>query len=221
MERLGAEVQDGDADDQRHHGCLAGGDQPQLASRITIDAMRRLRTVAAVGEPAGPRRRRAPATPASPNSPITALPYPYGGAGEQERRAIVQSALKHPKSSAPEQHPLAQDRLLADQHQDRAQDAAVASSSSAVRVGAARPSTAGQHQHRRRSEHEYDRHPNAPAINPLAGAGEQDPISSPLITMPTTLPRSCSAASDELIGTITCATQDVTPTIASAAPKTT
>ena len=47
------------------------------------------------------------------------------------------------------------------------------------------------------------------------------PISSPLITVPTTRPRSWSAASDDAIGTITCATVDVTPTTPSAAPKTT
>ena len=46
------------------------------------------------------------------------------------------------------------------------------------------------------------------------------PISSPLITVPTTCPRSFSLASDELIGTITWATVAVTPITASAAANT-
>ena len=46
------------------------------------------------------------------------------------------------------------------------------------------------------------------------------PISSPLITVPTTWPRSCSRASEELIGTITWAIAEVTPATPIAAANT-
>ena len=45
-------------------------------------------------------------------------------------------------------------------------------------------------------------------------------MSRPLITVPTTDPRSCSADSDELMGTMICATTELTPTTARAAPNT-
>ena len=50
------------------------------------------------------------------------------------------------------------------------------------------------------------RQPSAAAISPLTVRASRIPISSPLITVPTTRPRSCSADSDELIATTTWAT---------------
>ena len=64
------------------------------------------------------------------------------------------------------------------------------------------------------------RQPNAAATKPLNVRASRIPISSPLITVPTTRPRSYSAASEELMGTITWATLAVKPTTANAPANT-
>ncbi len=64
------------------------------------------------------------------------------------------------------------------------------------------------------------RQPAAAAIRPLIVRASRIPISRPLITVPTTDPRSCSADSDELIGTTIWATTEVRPTTAIAPPST-
>ncbi len=65
------------------------------------------------------------------------------------------------------------------------------------------------------------RQPSAAATSPLTVRATRMPINRPLITVPTTRPRSWSADSDELMGTMIWATTEVRPTTASAAPKTT
>ena len=107
--------------------------------------------------------------------------------------------------------------LLADERHDRAQQPAVGEVGGR---GDARQRAAqgrGQDHHRRGGEPE-DRSasPHAAAIRPLTVRASRIPMSRPLITVPTTDPRSCSADSDELIGTTIWATTEVTPTTASA-----
>ena len=64
------------------------------------------------------------------------------------------------------------------------------------------------------------RQPIAAATRPLTMRASRIPMISPLMTVPTTWPRSSSAASEAVIGTMICATTVVTPTIASALAST-
>jgi hypothetical protein len=64
------------------------------------------------------------------------------------------------------------------------------------------------------------RQPATEAIRPPTTRAASTPIISPLMTVPTARPRSLSAASVAVIGTMICATTVVVPTTASAAAST-
>ena len=58
------------------------------------------------------------------------------------------------------------------------------------------------------------RHEASSPMSPLTVRASRIPMSSPLMTVPTTRPRSSSPASEEASGTSTCAATDVSPSSA-------
>ena len=81
--------------------------------------------------------------------------------------------------------------------------------------GRARRSMAASSQHRRRRRSTNTaRQPNAAAISPLTVRASRIPISRPLITVPTTAPRSCSADSERAHRHDDLSDHRVTPTTA-------
>ncbi len=139
---------------------------------------------------------------------------------EQERHRRPQPAeRRHPEQ--PEHHPPAQHGLLAHERPDRPQQPRVgapspAASGAAARAAGRAPARASRPPRSRRSAASR----RAAATIPLIVRASRIPSSNPLITRPTTRPRSFSPASVEANGTRICAAQLVRPTSASAIART-
>ena len=174
----------------------------QLPMSRTMVTRARPGPVPAVGEPTGHRRGHRAGHAGQPEQADDRVAVVKRRPGEQEGQRCPQGA-EAAEAERAERHPQAQHRLLGDQGQDRAQQRAVGD------AGGRRHARQRAAQHRGEERASRPRRSRTPRASRARRRPDRSrsgpcrmPISSPLMTVPTTAPRSCSADSSELSGTM-------------------